>query len=104
MDFGLQQEDMDEIIHTLQQFPVIEEAFLFGSRAKGNFKKGSDVDLAVKGKGINHEVVASLSFLLNEESGTPYYFDIVHFDTITENELREHINRVGKCIYSVEHS
>jgi len=86
MDFGLRQQDLDEIIRILQRFSVIEEAIIFGSRAKGNFKKGSDIDLAVRGKGIDHEVVASLSFLLNEESATPYFFDIVHFEEISEKE------------------
>jgi hypothetical protein len=41
-----------------------------------------------------------LSFLLNEESATPYFFDVVHFEEISEKELLEHINRVGQCIYS----
>lgn len=100
MDFGLRQHDLDEIVRVLQRFSVIEEAIIFGSRAKGNFKTGSDVDIAVKGKGITHAVVASLSFSLNEESAMPYYFDIVHFDEISEKELREHINRVGLCFYS----
>jgi len=100
MDFGLRQQDLDEIIRILQRFSVVEEAIIFGSRAKGNFKKGSDIDLAVRGKGIDHAVVASLSFLLNEESATPYFFDIVHFEEISEKELLEHINRVGQCIYS----
>ncbi len=100
MNFGLRQQDLDEIIRILRRFPVVEEAIIFGSRAKGNFKKGSDIDLAVRGKGIDHEVVASLSFFLNEESATPYFFDIVHFEEISEKELLEHINRVGQCIYS----
>lgn len=100
MDFGLQQQDLTEIIRILQRFSVVEKAIIFGSRAKGNFKKGSDVDIAVTGKGIDHEVVASLSFLLNEESATPYFFDIVHFEEISEKELLAHINRVGRCIYS----
>lgn len=99
MDFGLRQEDWDEIIRILEKFSAVEEAILFGSRAKGTFKKGSDIDIAVKGKGIDYEVVASLSFLLNEESTMPYFFDIVHFDTISEQALLEHIKRVGQCIY-----
>ncbi|MBV5329616.1 MAG: nucleotidyltransferase domain-containing protein [Chlorobium sp.] len=99
MDFGLLQQDMDEIIDILQKFPGVEEAILFGSRAKGTYKKGSDIDIAIKGKGIDHAVVASLAFLLNEESAMPYFFDIVHFDDISEQELMEHINRVGRCIY-----
>jgi predicted nucleotidyltransferase len=100
MDFGLREQDVAEIIRILQQFSVVEEAIIFGSRAKGNFKKGSDIDIAVKGKGIDHNVVASLSFLLNEETLTPYFFDIVHFEEISGKELIEHINRVGQCLYS----
>ena len=100
MDFGLRQQDLTEIIRILQRFPAVEEAVIFGSRAKGNFKKGSDIDIAVKGKAIGYEAVASLSFLLNEESATPYFFDIVHFEEISEKALIEHINRVGQCIYS----
>ena len=99
MDFGLRQEDLNEIVYILQKFSAVEKAVIFGSRATGSYKKGSDVDIAVKGLELDHEVVASLSFLLNEESATPYFFDIVHFEKISENALREHINRVGRCIY-----
>lgn len=99
MNFGLQCRDLAEITRILQKFPAIEEAIIFGSRAKGNFKTGSDVDLAIKGLDISHEVVSSLSYILNEESAMPYFFDIVHFETISEKELTEHIRRVGQCIY-----
>lgn len=100
MEFGLRQQDLDEIVRILQRFSVVEEAIIFGSRAKGNYKKGSDIDIAIKGQDIDHQIVSSLSFLLNEESATPYYFDIVHFEKVTEKELIDHINRVGICIYS----
>lgn len=100
MDFGLRQQDLDEIIHVLQKFSAVKKAIIFGSRAKGNYQKGSDIDIAVKGQGIDRDIVASLSFLLNEESSIPYFFDIVHFDRISETELIEHIKRVGICIYS----
>jgi uncharacterized protein len=45
MMFGLDQEEIDEIIRVISMFPEIESAFIFGSRAKGNFRKGSDVDI-----------------------------------------------------------
>jgi uncharacterized protein len=99
MIFGLQRRDLAEINNILQKFPSIEEAIIFGSRAKGNFKTGSDVDLAIKGLDISHEVLASLSYMLNEESAMPYYFDVVHFEAISEKELTEHMKRVGQCIY-----
>jgi predicted nucleotidyltransferase len=102
MDLGLRQHDVDEIVRILRRFPAVEEALLFGSRAKGTFKKGSDIDIAIKGKGIDHAVIASRWFLLNEESVMPYFFDIVHFEGISEKELLAHINRVGQCLYSRE--
>ena len=102
MAFGLRQQDIDDIVRALQGFPSIREAAIFGSRAKGNHKPGSDVDIAIKGESIDPAVVASLSFVLNEESLSPYFFDVVHFEALSEQELISHIKRVGKCIYSSE--
>lgn len=97
--YGLLQRDIDEIIGAFRRFPEIEAAVLFGSRAKGNYKPGSDVDIAIKGKAIDHSCVATLSFLLNEESSLSYFFDIVHYEQISELELVQHIDRVGKLMY-----
>jgi len=99
MDFGLRQADLEEIDHILKQFPAIEEAFLFGSRAKGTFKSGSDVDIAIKGESVDHDVVAKLLFQLNEESALPYFFDVIHYEEISEKALLEHVDRVGRPIY-----
>ena len=99
MTYGLSHRDLAAILNTLRTFPEIEEAILFGSRAKGNYKPGSDVDIAVKGKGIESSCVADLSYALNEESTLPYFFDIVHFEHISERELVDHINRVGILLY-----
>ena len=99
MDFGLTAPDLAEIIRIIQRNYAAEEAIIFGSRAKGNYKKGSDIDIAIKGKEIQREDIALIADLLNEESPLPYYFDIVHYDGITEKELMQHIDRVGKSIY-----
>lgn len=90
----------DEILKTFRHFPEIDKAILFGSRAKGNYKAGSGVDIAIKGHKIEHSCVAGLSYILNEESSLPYFFDIVHFEQIDEPELVQHIERVGKRIYT----
>lgn len=100
MSYGLKPQDSAEIIQTLQKYPAIDEAIIFGSRAKGNHKKGSDVDIALKGENLDYEMISTISFELNEESSLPYYFDIVHFDEITEKKLTEHIDRVGRLLYS----
>lgn len=99
MDFGLRQQDLDEIATILCAFPAVEEAVIFGSRAKGTYKKGSDIDIAVKGKEVDHKLVMALSTRLNEETTMPYFFDIVHYGTLTDQELRAHIDRVGKQIF-----
>ncbi len=99
MTHGLSQRDMAAILDTLRAFPEIEEAILFGSRAKGNYKPGSDVDIAVKGQAIDSSCVSDVSYALNEESTLPYFFDIVHFEQISERELVDHINRVGLQLY-----
>ncbi len=99
MKYGLSQRDIDEILKAFKHFPEIDEAILFGSRAKGNYKPGSDVDIAIKGHKIEHSCVAGLSYVLNEESSLPYFFDIVHLEQIAETELVQHIERVGKRMY-----
>jgi len=98
MEFGgLNSKELDVIIAVLKQFDPLIEAVLFGSRAKGNYTRGSDVDLAVKG--CTAKDVISISMKLNEETTLPYFFDIVLYETIKSSQLIEHIDRVGKPIY-----
>lgn len=99
MSYGLLEKDVEDISSVIAQFPQIEQAIIFGSRAKGNFKPGSDVDIAIKGTGINHEIVSGLSFILNEDLPLPYFFDIVHYEKISEPKLIQHIDRVGKVFF-----
>ncbi len=99
MSYGLQQRDIDNIIQAVEELPEIEEVILFGSRAKGNFKKASDIDLAVKGKAVTEITVKRLSNRLNEELPLPYFIDVVHSEPISNPDLVDHIDRIGKVIY-----
>jgi predicted nucleotidyltransferase len=65
--FGLRKSDIQNIISVLQSEKTVEEAIIFGSRAKGNYKEGSDVDIALKGKNLSLQLIGHISFLLNEE-------------------------------------
>jgi len=98
-NFGLRDSDISEIVKVLQQYSEIEQAILFGSRAKGNYKPGSDVDIALKGENISHQTVNKLRFQLNEETLMPYEFDILNYHTIKGRALVEHIDRVGIVFY-----
>ncbi len=65
---GLKDGDLKNIITVLQQEAEVEEAIIFGSRAKGNYKKGSDVDIALKGTGLDYRIIGNISYILNEET------------------------------------
>lgn len=98
-DFGLKPGDLEMICRVLEKEPQIEQAFLFGSRAKGNYKPGSDVDLALKGDHLTAQTITDVSFSLNEEMPLPYRFDVLNYHTIQEPTLLQHIDRVGIVFY-----
>jgi len=87
--YGLKDKELQEIKQILAD-NHIEKAILFGSRAKGNYLPGSDVDIAI----IGNE--KKLSDAFNEESRLIYYFDIINLEKIQNPNLKAHIARVGK--------
>ncbi|HMS65513.1 MAG TPA: nucleotidyltransferase domain-containing protein [Ignavibacteria bacterium] len=99
-NFGLKKTDLENIISILQKESNVEKALIFGSRAKGNDKYGSDVDIALVGVKLDRNIVTHISFILNEETFMPYNFDVLNYNTINNKELLSHIDRAGKLIYS----
>lgn len=98
-DLGLKKSDLKNIVKVLEKFDTIREAVLFGSRAKGNYHHGSDVDIALKGD-IDFRTLTRVSYLLNQESLMPYKFDIINYSRTQHKDLKEHIDRVGISIYN----
>lgn len=92
---GFQQSDLAIIVSVLQKHQEVAEAWLFGSRAKGNYKTGSDVDIALKGEHLTAEIISNISYQLNEETSLPYKFDILNYNSISNIDLKEHVDRVG---------
>jgi len=97
--FGIYEKSYDLIINAIKSFHEIEKAIIFGSRAMGNFKKGSDVDIAIFGENIKFETTSELNAKLNEEIPIPYYVDILNFNDISSKELKKHIIEEGKVFY-----
>lgn len=97
--FGLLQNDLNSIIAVITQYPEVTEAVFFGSRVKGIYRTGSDVDIALKGKKMNAEIITKISYQLNEETTMPYKFDILNYNTIRNSDLAAHINRLGICFF-----
>ena len=99
MNYGLTDEDLKRMKAALKKVEEIDKAIIFGSRALGTFEKGSDVDIALKGKNLTSNIVSQLHYELEEESTLPYFFDIIDYGGIKEPELIEHIDRYGKIFY-----
>jgi len=89
--FGLKANEL-KVIKEILKKENVKTAIIFGSRAKGNFKKGSDIDLAIIGD------ERKISYILNEETFLPYFFDVINLDKISNKDLLSHIKRVGKKI------
>ncbi|MBM7560906.1 nucleotidyltransferase domain-containing protein [Fusibacter tunisiensis] len=97
--YGLLDRDLKLISEAANKYQQIEEVVLFGSRAMGNYKKGSDVDLAIIGEHIDRKILRRMSDDLNEEYPLPYFFDVLNYNDISNEELKKHIDSVGKSIY-----
>ena len=97
--FGLKSSDIDSILEILGKHPDITEVLVFGSRAMGNYKPGSDIDIALKGS-LKSETATNISAELNERLPLPYKFDVIDYSELTVGALKEHIDKFGKILYT----
>lgn len=98
MPFGLSREVMKKIQGVLADHPSVERAVLYGSRAKGCHKPGSDIDLNLQGKAITATERDRISLEL-DDLDLPYVLDVTVLHEITHDPFREHIERIGVVIY-----
>ena len=97
IDLGLTETELALMRSVFQGSGGVQKAVVFGSRAKGNFKKYSDVDIAVFA-GENSISVGSILTAL-DELPLIYKFDVLAYDELKNAELKEHIDRVGVTFY-----
>lgn len=98
--FGIYPNTFDLLIESLRKFEEIEKATFFGSRAMGNYKEGSDIDIAIEGAQVSIKTISKLSQLLNDELPIPYFIDIIDLNKIETPGLIDHIKSEGKVIYT----
>lgn len=99
--FGLSASVIGKIHGVLARHPVVTRAVIYGSRAKGNYKPGSDIDLtlfAAEGQDISHRELADILDEVDELL-LPYTMDLSAFEQLNHDQLREHIERVGQVFY-----
>lgn len=106
IDHGISKRTFDLLLKNFRDFPEVEQVVLFGSRAKGNYRAGSDIDLAVKGKKVTPALIFKLNNIFNERLPIPYEIDVVGYQYLDHESLRDHIDRIGIIIYNSqkEHS
>ncbi len=98
MKFGISEKSFKLILKTLNEHPEIEKAIIFGSRAIGNYKTGSDIDLALYGENLTRTIVDEVNSELNERLPIPYFIDVINYAEIKNKDLKEHIDSVGKVV------
>jgi uncharacterized protein len=102
MKDGLTTAQRDAIRRVLAQFPQVERAVLFGSRAMGTWSPASDIDLALFGELLTLEDEARIAARL-EDIGLPVTVDLLRHSTIQSEELRAHVATYGSSFYDRPH-
>jgi len=97
-EFGLPPATLEAIRRILAEVPAVKKAVIYGSRAKGTHRPGSDIDLTLFGDGLDLDILGRIAARLHE-SPIPYQVDLSIFELIDHAGLREHIQRVGQPFY-----
>lgn len=100
MKYGLSDRTLNTLNSIFQKYSGVKQAVIYGSRAKGNYRSGSDIDITLK-----TDVSFSRQDLLRigndfDDSDMPYFVDVSVYDKISNADLKAHIDRVGKILYS----
>ena len=95
--FGLNDNTVKELLDYFKQNPYIEMVKIYGSRAKGNYRKGSDIDFAIwlSENGKISTVEGDL-----DELPTPYKFDVTDYKKLNHEGMKNSIDRDGILFYS----
>ena len=93
-NFGLSEKTIEILKEYFSKISEIVMVKIYGSRAMGNYRKGSDIDFVLFGS-LNKDLITKISMEINELN-TPYMFDITAYETIQNEKLKEHIDEHGK--------
>jgi uncharacterized protein len=96
--FGLKQSTIDRINRVFSDYPIIKKVLIYGSRATGCYRNGSDIDLTILGEALTHQHLNRIETQLDDLL-LPYSIDLSLFQNIDNPDLIHHINCVGKIFY-----
>lgn len=98
MKFGLSDKTIEAINSVLSKHSAVKKAIIYGSRAKGNYKNGSDIDLTLVGDGISYNELGTIDFELDDLL-LPYTIDLSILCLISDADVVDHIRRIGRPFY-----
>lgn len=99
MRFGLKEETVHAVCAVFSAHPEVQKAILYGSRAKGTHRNGSDIDITLLGgSDLTLDVLRGIMSEIDDLL-LPYTFDLSIFQDISDTEVLEHIRRVGAVFY-----
>lgn len=98
MKYGLKKHAIQSIQEVFKLYPQINNVVLYGSRAKGNFRPNSDIDLTIKGEDLSLKILFKIETDLDDLL-LPYKMDVSLFNKIENQDLVAHIERVGVVFY-----
>lgn len=101
MKYGLDDTEWDRLQKIFASYPAIKQVILYGSRAKGNYKPFSDVDITLVGDQLTRSELNRLTLDIDDLL-LPYQFDISIFHKLTNPDLIDHIKRVGIVVYPIQ--
>jgi predicted nucleotidyltransferase len=100
MEYGLPDITLNTLNSIFRSYTGIREAILYGSRAKGKYSRGSDIDLSLKtDETFTHNDLLRIASDF-DDSDMPYFVDVSIYDWLSNLDLKTHIDRVGKVLYS----
>lgn len=98
MKYGLSDTVIAELQAVFGRHPNIEKVLIFGSRAKGNYRDGSDIDLAVIGNNLDYSQLLNILIEI-DNLGLLYRVDLLDYQKHVNTPIGEHIDRVGQVFY-----
>lgn len=99
--YGLSDLTINDLRNVFRRYQNIKKVVIFGSRAKGNYRDGSDIDLAIIGDDISKEQLSDIHLQI-EDLGLLYKVDILDYNKYKNTPIGEHIARVEKNFYKIE--
>lgn len=96
--FGLSLATLNKLNSIFAQYPAIDSVLIYGSRAKGNYRPGSDIDLTIKGDEISFAEFVQIENQIDDLM-LPYTVDLSQYHQLENRDLIAHIDRVGVVIY-----